>query len=107
SGRELATAASGGHEARGGRAAERAQPPVYVDTSSGTPPAGASQAMARPGRTFSQVGGGEPEIPAWFESAARRMLDTASPGSGMSLAELVLVTATPSRAIAAATRGSS
>jgi hypothetical protein len=65
--------------------------------------------MSRPGRTFSQSGGGEPEIPAWFEAAARRMLDDRSPGAGMSLAELVLVTsaATPSKSIAAATRGAS
>ncbi|MBZ0232534.1 MAG: hypothetical protein K8M05_09420, partial [Deltaproteobacteria bacterium] len=55
------------------------------------------------------AGGGEPEIPAWFEAAARRMLDDRSPGGGMSLAELVLVTAaaTPSKAIAASARGAS
>jgi hypothetical protein len=88
--------------------AARAETPVYVNTaaaSSSMPSAAA--AMSRPGRAFSQSGGGEPEIPAWFEAAARRMLDDRSPAQGMSLAELVLVTAaaTPSRAIAAATRG--
>ena len=110
SGRELATA--GGFEERP-RLADRVDAPVYVNTSAGSAAAPASadvvvsQSVARPGRTFSQVGGGEPEIPTWFEAAARRMLDQQTPGSGMSLAELVLVTAMPSRAIAAATRGAS
>ncbi len=90
--------------------AARAELPVYVDTSSSSSQSSSSRSsMSRPGRTFAQAGGGEPEIPAWFEAAARRMLDDRSPGAGMSLAELVLVTsaATPSKAIAASTRGSS
>ena len=86
------------------RAEALAQAQVFVKTTP-TP----SQAMGRPGRAFAQLGGGEAEIPAWFEAAARRMLDERSPGGGMSMAELVLVTAaaTPAKAVAAATRGAS
>ncbi len=96
------------HEARESRAAARAEAPVYVQNASPSAQA-IAQAMARPGRAFAQAGGGEPEIPSWFEAAARRMMEERSPGSGMSLAELVLVTSasTPSKAIAAATRGAS
>lgn len=86
------------------RAEALAQAQIFVKTTP-TP----SQAMGRPGRAFAQLGGGEAEIPAWFEAAARRMLDERSPGGGMSMAELVLVTAaaTPAKAVAAATRGAS
>jgi len=42
------------------------------------------------------------DIPAWFEAAARRHLaDTASSGSGITLAEMTLVTAAPVRQVAA------
>jgi len=104
---ELATA--GGR--RSEPLADRASAPVYVDTSADpSRPAeqAARQAMARPGRAFSQVGGGEPEIPAWFEGAARKMLEERSGSAGsMTLAELVLVTAVPQKAIAASPRHAS
>ena len=48
-----------------------------------------------------RAGGGEPEIPAWFESAARRMLDDRGDGDGISLAEMTLVNAAPARHVAA------
>jgi hypothetical protein len=106
-GAELATA--GGR--RGEPLAQRAGAPVYVDTgapAAATDDAVAPQRTARPGRAYSQVGGGEPEIPAWFESAARKMLEERSGSSGgMSLAELVLVTAVPQKQIAASAKSAS
>jgi hypothetical protein len=53
-------------------------------------------------RTGGRFGGGEVEIPSWFEAAARRMLAERS-GDGISMAELTLVTAAPPSHVAAAT----
>ena len=52
-----------------------------------------------------RFGGGETEIPSWFEQAARKMLETRGMGDSLSLAELTLVTAAPPTQIAASTRG--
>jgi hypothetical protein len=88
--------------------ADRVENPVYVDTArpdAATPASSVAAAMRRPGRTFSQVGGGEPEIPAWFEGAARKMLEGRSGDSGgVSLAEMVLVNAVSPKQIAASTK---
>ena len=66
----------------------------------------AAQEFVKTGRSGGRYGGGEVEIPNWFEAAARKMLDERSGNSdGISLAELTLVTAAPSTQIAAATRG--
>jgi hypothetical protein len=66
----------------------------------------AAQELVRTGRPASRVGGGEVEIPTWFEAAARKMFeDRSSTSDGISLAELTLVNAAPSTAIAASTRG--
>ncbi|HEY5925084.1 MAG TPA: hypothetical protein VIV11_25555, partial [Kofleriaceae bacterium] len=55
----------------------------------------------------SRVGGGEVEIPAWFEQAARKMFESKSSVSdGISLAELTLVSAAPPGRVAASSRGS-
>ena len=107
-GNELATASGRSTEST---LAQRVDNPIYVDTA--RPGAAAAQeqqgpSAKRPGRAFSQVGGGEPEIPAWFESAARKMLEDGSGGggsAGMTLAEMVLVTAMPQKQIAASTKG--
>lgn len=64
----------------------------------------AAQEMVQTGRPSGRSGGGEAEIPAWFEAAARRMFaDKGSTGGaeGISLAELTLVNNAPSGAIAA------
>jgi len=53
-------------------------------------------------RTGGRHGGGEVEIPSWFEAAARKMLAERS-GDGISMAELTLVTAAPASHVAAAT----
>jgi hypothetical protein len=70
----------------------------------------AAQEMVRTGRPSTgggRFGGGEVEIPTWFEAAARKMLEERSGGvsDGISLAELTLVSAAPSQQIAASTRG--
>jgi hypothetical protein len=65
----------------------------------------AAQELVRTGRPSGRHGGGEVEIPPWFEAAARKMLeDRSGNADGISLAELTLVTAAPSTHIAASTR---
>jgi len=66
----------------------------------------AAQEMVQTGRpaTGARHGGGEVQIPAWFESAAKRMFADRSgsgPSDGISMAELTLVSSAPSRQIAA------
>jgi trimeric autotransporter adhesin len=57
------------------------------------------------GRSGGRHGGGEVEIPPWFEDAARRMLaEQSGSGDGISLAELTLITSAPSNQIAASQR---
>jgi hypothetical protein len=67
----------------------------------------AAQELVRTGRPAGRHGGGETEIPAWFEAAARKMFEdrSSSPADGISLAELTLVNAAPQTAIAASERG--
>jgi hypothetical protein len=56
-------------------------------------------------RSGGRYGGGEVEIPPWFEAAARKMLvERSGDADGISLAELTLVTAAPASQIAASTR---
>jgi len=54
-------------------------------------------------RSAGRYGGGEVEIPPWFEDAARRLLAERSGGDGISLAELTLVNAAPASHVAAST----
>jgi len=59
-------------------------------------------------RSGGRYGGGEVEIPAWFESAARKMLvERSGDSDGISMAELTLITAAPASHVAASSRGSS
>jgi hypothetical protein len=64
----------------------------------------AAPELVRTGR--GRHGGGEVDIPPWFEAAARKMLEERSgaPSDGITLAELTLVTTTSSNQIAASTR---
>ena len=59
-------------------------------------------------RSSGRFGGGEVEIPTWFEAAARKMFDSQSASAGMSgdisMAELTLVQSAPSTHIAASER---
>jgi hypothetical protein len=66
----------------------------------------AAQELVRTGRPSGRFGGGEVEIPAWFETAARKMLeDRSGNGDGISMAELTLVNSAPASHVAASTRG--
>jgi hypothetical protein len=69
----------------------------------------AAQELVRTGRRPETHGGGDVEIPAWFDAAARKMFaDRAGTGpsgdSGFSMAELTLVNAAPASQIAASTK---
>jgi hypothetical protein len=66
----------------------------------------AAQEMVQTGRPSGRFGGGEVEIPTWFEAAARKMFESQSGtmGDGISMAELTLISTTPSNQIAASTR---
>jgi hypothetical protein len=65
----------------------------------------AAPELVQTGPGSGRYGGGETEIPSWFEEAARKMLgDRTGATESFSLAELTLVTAAPSAAIAASTR---
>jgi hypothetical protein len=65
----------------------------------------AAQELVRTGRPSGRYGGGEVEIPTWFENAARKMFeDKGNMSDGISLAELTLVTSAPQGHIAASTR---
>ncbi len=68
--------------------------PDYVKTGSGG------------SRSTGRFGGGEVEVPTWFEAAARKMLSAQQAGMGgdISLADLTLVTSAPSTHIAASER---
>lgn len=64
------------------------------------------QELVRTGRPAGRYGGGEVELPPWFEAAARKMFESqGTPSDGISIAELTLVTAAPASHIAASTRG--
>lgn len=65
----------------------------------------AAPELVQTGRPTGKFGGGELEIPAWFEQAARKMLSERTNVSGdISLAELTLVTAAPQQQIAASSK---
>ncbi|MDB4959240.1 MAG: hypothetical protein JWO36_6809 [Myxococcales bacterium] len=66
----------------------------------------AAPELVRTGRPSGRHGGGEVEIPAWFENAARKMFEDRGTGvsDGISLSDLTLVQAAPPSAIAASTR---
>jgi hypothetical protein len=68
-------------------------------------PPTASPEYVQTGRSGGRHGGGEVEIPPWFEAAARKMLtERSGDADGISLAELTLVTAAPASHVAASTR---
>jgi hypothetical protein len=69
-------------------------------------PPTAAQELVQTGRSSGRYGGGEVEIPSWFESAARKMFDSqqSSVSEGISIAELTLIQNAPAHQIAASTR---
>ncbi len=96
-------------------AAQGASSSLSSSTSSSSSSAGAmsrvptaANEFVRTGRPTGRHGGGEVEIPPWFEAAARKMLEARSaPSDGISLAELTLVSSAPATQIAASTRSPS
>jgi hypothetical protein len=66
----------------------------------------AAPELVQTGRPAGRFGGGEVEIPTWFEQAARKMLAerTSGPASDLSLAELTFVTQAPAQQVAASSR---
>jgi len=66
----------------------------------------AAQEMVQTGRPSGRFGGGEVEIPTWFEAAARRMFESqnGTMGGDISMSELTLISTTPSNQIAASTK---
>jgi hypothetical protein len=66
----------------------------------------AAPELVQTGRPAGRTGGGEVEIPAWFEQAARKMFEqkSASMSDGISIAELTLVNTAPAPQVAASTR---
>ena len=58
-------------------------------------------------RPAARHGGGDVEIPAWFESAAKKMFAEQQGSDSVSFAELTLVTQAPQAAVAASTRATS
>ncbi|HEU4611529.1 MAG TPA: hypothetical protein VFS15_05610, partial [Kofleriaceae bacterium] len=70
------------------------------------PPTAAPE-LVETGRPTGRFGGGEVEIPAWFEEAAKKMFadrGSTSIADGISIGELTLISTAPTRQIAAATR---
>jgi hypothetical protein len=68
-------------------------------------PAAAASGDARASWRSGRYGGGEAEIPAWFEAAARKMFEDRGEVDGISLSDLTLVSAVPPTQVAAASRG--
>jgi hypothetical protein len=99
-------------EALGSYVAPAAAAPTAAASSSSSREVGAvlraptaAQELVHTGRPASRSGGGEVEIPAWFEQAARKMFESKSSVSDdISLAELTLVTAAPAAQVAASSR---
>jgi len=67
----------------------------------------AAQELVQTGRPAGRHGGGEFEIPSWFEAAARKILEARSGSSisdGISLADLTLVQSAAPQQVAASSR---
>ncbi|HTR49773.1 MAG TPA: hypothetical protein VMJ10_03635, partial [Kofleriaceae bacterium] len=64
----------------------------------------ATPELVQTGRSAGRFGGGETEIPAWFEAAAKRMFAEQRAPETFALTELTLVASAPSTQIAASSR---
>ena len=92
-------------EALGAYVAPAAPPSAPRERDAGAmsrPPSAAPEYVQT--RSGGRHGGGEVEIPPWFEAAALKMLSERSGNEGISLAELTLINAAPAHQIAASTR---
>ncbi|HEX5064014.1 MAG TPA: hypothetical protein VFV99_31760, partial [Kofleriaceae bacterium] len=108
----LASLSARAGEALGSYVASPAPAPSSASSSSSSrevgavlrPPTAAPE-FVQTGRPSGRTGGGEVEIPAWFEQAARKMFESKSNVSdGISIAELTLVSTAPAPQVAASTR---
>lgn len=100
-------AAASSHQAQRGavlRAPTAAQPLVQTGTSQPRSSSAAAKEMIRAAQMKRATG--SPDIPPWFEEAARRMFE-GNAGDGISLAEMTLVTAAPARHVAASPKTAS
>jgi hypothetical protein len=88
-----------------GSLASRGEPGALVRPPTAAPELVQTGAASQ--RSWQRHGGGDSELPAWFEEAAKKML-AAERGGGVadniSLSELTLITSAPSTQIAASTR---
>lgn len=114
----LSTLSSRAGEALGSYVAPQVGQPAGASASSSTGSSSSGAATREPGamlrvptsapelvRTGQRHGGGDVELPAWFEKAAKKMFETPTGVSdNITLSELTLVQAAPSAHIAASTR---
>lgn len=85
------------------RAGEALSSFVTASPTSNNAPA-SSESRSNTAWRSGRYGGGEVEIPGWFEAAARKMFEDRGEIEGISLAELTLVASTPPSQIAASDR---
>lgn len=86
------------------RAGEALSSFVTASPTSNNAPASSSESRSNTAWRSGRYGGGEVEIPGWFEAAARKMFEDRGEIEGISLAELTLVASTPPSQIAASDR---
>lgn len=67
-------------------------------------PQASSDSSRSPSWRSGRFGGGEVEIPTWFEAAARKMFEEQRDVEGISLADLTLIAAPPPQQLAASSR---
>lgn len=67
-------------------------------------PQASSESGRSPSWRSGRFGGGEVEIPTWFEAAARKMFEDQRDVEGISLAELTLIASPPPQQLAASSR---
>lgn len=86
------------------RAGEALSSFVTASPTSNNAPSSSSENRSNTAWRSGRYGGGEVEIPGWFEAAARKMFEDRGEIEGISLAELTLVASTPPSQIAASDR---
>lgn len=105
--RRSGAAGASAHQVQQGavlRAPTAAQPLVQTGASQPRSSSAAAREMIRAAQMKRATG--SPDIPPWFEEAARRMFEDKA-GDGISLAEMTLVTAAPARHVAASPKTAS
>jgi trimeric autotransporter adhesin len=88
------------------RAGEALSSFVTSQATDSQPSAGSPQQSGGRSWKSGRFGGGEVEIPSWFESASRRMFADRTEVGGFAISDLTLVASTPRTQVAAASRDS-